>query len=205
MAKVTGPMMSLDASGSVAGTLVFSKWKGRNYVRQLVVPANPQSDRQRSFRGSMAGLVSSYQANTVTLKSNFATLAQQGNMSPFNAFTGFNQKRLSQNAYAANNPNPTNAAPANNASSLAATVAGKYVTLTWVDALDANAWQFAIYRKLTTAPTGIVNELEAVVRRGVARFEDGPLAAGTWQYVIAAVSIHGGRIAVSTPVSIIVV
>ena len=51
MAKVTGPLMSLDASGTVAKTATFSKWKGRNYVRQRVIPLNPQAAGQVSTRG----------------------------------------------------------------------------------------------------------------------------------------------------------
>lgn len=50
MAKVTGPLMSMDASGKFAGALVFSKWKGRPTVRQLVIPANPQSTNQTAQR-----------------------------------------------------------------------------------------------------------------------------------------------------------
>ena len=50
MAKVTGPLMSIDASGKFGGTIVFSKWKGRNVVRQLVVPANPNSAGQEAAR-----------------------------------------------------------------------------------------------------------------------------------------------------------
>lgn len=46
MAKVTGPLMSLDASGKFAGALVFGKWKGRPTVRQLVRPSNPMSTDQ---------------------------------------------------------------------------------------------------------------------------------------------------------------
>lgn len=46
MAKVTGPLMSMDASGAFAGTLVFTRWKGRPVVRQLVIPSNPRSTDQ---------------------------------------------------------------------------------------------------------------------------------------------------------------
>lgn len=53
MAKVTGPLMSLDASGGFAGTLVFGKWKGRNTVRQLVTPSNPQSTLQEAARNAV--------------------------------------------------------------------------------------------------------------------------------------------------------
>ena len=48
MAKVTGGLLSLSSSGSIADTLTFSKWKGRPYVRQRVVPANPQSTAQQT-------------------------------------------------------------------------------------------------------------------------------------------------------------
>lgn len=53
MAKVTSPLMSLDASGSIAGAITFSKWKGRNYVRQLVIPANPRTAGQQAARAAV--------------------------------------------------------------------------------------------------------------------------------------------------------
>lgn len=53
MAKVTGPLMSMDARGKFGGSLVFSAWKGRNVARQLVTPANPQSVNQTTARNAM--------------------------------------------------------------------------------------------------------------------------------------------------------
>ena len=50
MAKVTGPLHSDTASGTVASATVFSRWKGRPYVRQLVTPHNPKSDNQAEAR-----------------------------------------------------------------------------------------------------------------------------------------------------------
>ena len=50
MAKVIGPLMSLDASGTVAKTATFSKWKGRNYVRQRVIPVNRNTTGQQTVR-----------------------------------------------------------------------------------------------------------------------------------------------------------
>lgn len=50
MARVSGPLMSLDARNSFAGALVFTAWKGRNVVRQLVTPSNPQSADQATQR-----------------------------------------------------------------------------------------------------------------------------------------------------------
>jgi len=50
MARVSGPLLSLGASGQIAQTQVYSTWKGRPYVRRYVVPANPQSAEQTLTR-----------------------------------------------------------------------------------------------------------------------------------------------------------
>lgn len=50
MAKVTGPLLSLDASGSVASTMTFSRWKGVNYVRQRVIPTYTNTTLQVNAR-----------------------------------------------------------------------------------------------------------------------------------------------------------
>lgn len=50
MAKVNGPLMSMQASGKFAGTLVFANRIGQNVVRNLVTPANPQSAAQMTAR-----------------------------------------------------------------------------------------------------------------------------------------------------------
>lgn len=57
MAKVSAPFMSLDASGTIASTLTASKWKGRNYMRLRIIPANPSTAGQeetRSILGTLA-------------------------------------------------------------------------------------------------------------------------------------------------------
>ena len=53
MAKVTGPLFSVEASGGYAGVIVFAKWKGRQYVRQLVIPSNPQTAGQEAARNAV--------------------------------------------------------------------------------------------------------------------------------------------------------
>ncbi len=204
MAKVTAPLMSMDASGTVGGAIVFSKWKGRNYVRTHVTPSNPQTAAQTAVRSMFGGLVQAYQANVVAIQSAFADRAAQQSISAFNAFLGFNQKRAAQGYYPADSTTPTNVAPANNATALAATVNNRYVSLSWVDAADANAWLFGIYRKLGADPTGVKAELVGVVARGSQQFEDGPLDPGTWHYRIRAISKNGGATNVSAAVTAVV-
>lgn len=53
MAKVTSPLMSLSASGSFGGAMVFAANKGRNIVRQLVTPANPRTSGQVTVRNKL--------------------------------------------------------------------------------------------------------------------------------------------------------
>lgn len=53
MAKVTGPLMSMDASGKFGDALVFGKWKGRNVVRQYTKPSNPQTSLQTDTRNAL--------------------------------------------------------------------------------------------------------------------------------------------------------
>ena len=77
MAKVNGPLLSMDASGSVAGAMTFSKWKGRNYVRQLVIPSNPDTAGQQAVRSILGTLA---KACTSVLTS-YADVASVG--SPF--------------------------------------------------------------------------------------------------------------------------
>jgi hypothetical protein len=204
MAKVNGPLMSLEASGTIGGAITFGKNKGRNFVRVRTTPANPQTVAQTGVRANFAGLVALWKANTAALTTAFKPLADQTQISAFNAFIGFNQKRLSQNRGPANNTAPTEVAPTANATGLAGTAAGKYVSLTWVQSIDANAWESAIYRKLGATPTGLRTELIAIVPRGTQAYLDGPLVAGSWQYVIQAQSINGGKFAVSAPITVVV-
>lgn len=53
MAKTTAPLFSLEASGSVGKTIVYSRWHGRSYVRRRVIPLNPQSTDQVKVRNAM--------------------------------------------------------------------------------------------------------------------------------------------------------
>jgi hypothetical protein len=204
-AKVVAPLMSMDASGTIGKTLVFAKNKGTNYVRQFVIPSNPRTAAQTGVRSSFAGLVALWKAYQATIHSNFEVYAQSLNLSTFNAFTGFNQKRLSQDKYAANTPAPTEEAPSANVSATSATVNLKYIQVGWTDSVDADAWAVMIYRKLGAAPTGLNSELVAMVPRGTQLWNDGPLAAGTWNYAFRAVHVEGGGTAIGGAVNGVVI
>ena len=50
MAKVTGPLMSMSASGKFGGAMVFASRLGQNVARNLVTPANPMTIGQVTAR-----------------------------------------------------------------------------------------------------------------------------------------------------------
>lgn len=55
MAKVSGPLYSMSASGKIGNSMVFFGWKGLNVVRQWVVPANTMSVGQGDQRIMLGG------------------------------------------------------------------------------------------------------------------------------------------------------
>ena len=56
MAKVVMPLLSAEASGKIADTMVYFPWKGRNVVRRWVTPTNPRSAGQKKIRTMLAAV-----------------------------------------------------------------------------------------------------------------------------------------------------
>lgn len=56
MAKVYMPLLSAQASGKLAKSMVHFYWKGRNVVRQWVIPTNPRDVNQQIIRQKLAGM-----------------------------------------------------------------------------------------------------------------------------------------------------
>lgn len=93
MAKLKAPIFSFGASGALAEALVFAKWKGIDYARKYVVPANPQTASQVTQRGYMTEAVDEWHTVGAEALEGADKLAWDryagvlGPMSGFNAFT----------------------------------------------------------------------------------------------------------------------
>mgnify|MGYP001192828395 CR=1 FL=1 len=57
MALVDAPFFGFGATKSIGKVITFAKWKGKNYARQRVVPANPQTADQTTERNHFSDLV----------------------------------------------------------------------------------------------------------------------------------------------------
>jgi len=60
MARVTGPFLSVDASGTAYDLLTASIWKGRNYMRGFFRPTNPKTAAQKAVRQMLADAISAW-------------------------------------------------------------------------------------------------------------------------------------------------
>jgi hypothetical protein len=76
MAKVDGPLLSLDASGSIGGAMTFSKWKGVNYVRYKTKPTNPQTTAQTTQRTAFSTAVAAWHALTTEVQDTWTARAK---------------------------------------------------------------------------------------------------------------------------------
>ena len=90
MAIPTGPLLSFGASGTIAKTMVFSKWKGRPYVRRHVVPSNPQTNEQTKTRNAFSFTSNLWKSAPTLLRSPWDRFAQGQVLTGRNAFIGKN-------------------------------------------------------------------------------------------------------------------
>jgi hypothetical protein len=68
MAKVINPLLSGSASGQLGGMMTFDK---RGFVRQYVIPANPQTTAQMTQRNTLGDLQRELKDLGVTLRAEF--------------------------------------------------------------------------------------------------------------------------------------
>lgn len=68
MAKLTAPLMSLGATGTIGKSLTFSSWKGINTARQRVSPSNPNTTAQAAQRSLFADAVQFWRSFLIELQ-----------------------------------------------------------------------------------------------------------------------------------------
>jgi len=56
MAKVRGPILSINARGQIGKSQVYAQWRGVPYARSYVIPSNPNTVAQQQVRGTFSWL-----------------------------------------------------------------------------------------------------------------------------------------------------
>lgn len=90
MARVTGPLFSMSASGQLGKAIVFTEWKGRPVVRAYAIPANPRSQAQRYTRSMMTFLSKAWTNLSAAEQAGWDAGAASLSISPFNEYVRVN-------------------------------------------------------------------------------------------------------------------
>lgn len=77
MAKVVAPLLAFSASGTVAKTQVYASWRGIQYARRWLTPANPQSTEQTVTRNAFTWLNATWKVSPANFRQSW-TLAAKG-------------------------------------------------------------------------------------------------------------------------------
>jgi len=190
-AKLDGPLMSMGASGSIGGILTFGSNKGRNFVRQLVIPANPNTPAQQGVRSMMKFVGQEWAQLTAPNQATWEARAAQTNISPFNAFSSKAMDNWS-NGLAAQREDPAETAAAGAATAgLTDTVTERRALIEWTDSVTANQFGVIIYLSETTGFTAGRNNAVAVIDLGIEQWNTPTLAPSTWYYRTAPFNIAG--------------
>lgn len=204
MAKLDGPLMSMGASGSIGGILTFGSNKGRNFVRQLVIPANPKSPAQQGVRSMMKWVGQEWSQLSAPQKATWESRAAQTNISPFNAFSSKGMDNWS-NGGAPQRQDPAEVAAAGAAvTAIVDTVTERRATITWADSITANQFGVILYLSLTTGFTAGRNNAVAAIDLAVQSIITQSLDPGTYFYRLAPWNIEGEVGTLSTEGSFVI-
>lgn len=111
MARTTGPLFSMSAQGTVGDALTFQSWKGRNTTRQRPIPANPKTLPQQLAREGMKSLNLLWSVIDQTDRHTWAALAEQRQITAYNAFIGENLNRRAAGLWPISVPDPVETYP----------------------------------------------------------------------------------------------
>lgn len=194
MVKVTGPMMSMSASGTLGQTLTFARRGGTAYVRQHVIPHNPKTAPQTGNRAMWRFLSQNWAAIPQVDKDTWAALAASKSGQNFNAYMAKNQTDWKQfltpeQTY----PRSSTGTPGTVTLNQTQGSVGQTNGILQLS-VAADNWGAVIHRSATPAFTPSVSNCVLVILANAASvfsWVDTPVAAGTWHYQIALFTDEG--------------
>jgi len=192
MAGTKAPLFGLDASGTIAGSLVFSKWRGRTYVRRHAVPANPKSGLQVGVRSTMKFLTQGFKDLSAADKSAWDALAATDNITQLNAQVRDGISRARRNLGIRKRPDATAGVTPDAPTIDSVTAQPKTLVLAWTAGINSPEYAWIIYRSTTSGFNPDISNQIAVVKAGDSSYTDGGLKTGTtYYYKIRGVNDNG--------------
>lgn len=165
MARTKAPLFGLDASGSLADSVVFSRWKGRTYVRRHAIPANPRSGLQTGLRAVFTLITQDFKTLTTAQKTDWAKLAKADNITPLDAQVRDAQSRARINLGWRQDTTAVDPAVIDPPTALTATPLPKGLRFNWTrPALNQGDYCVALHLYTTAGATIDISNLRVVLR-----------------------------------------
>lgn len=185
MVKLTGPLFSMGASGTIGGTITYAKKGGTAYARQRVIPFNPKSAAQSGFRAMWQFLAQNWAGIATVPQNSWQALADSLSGQKFNAYMHANQKLWQQFT----TPHQTYPNPITGTVSTVTTntVIGQVgqVTGAFIPNVIGDNWGMSVHRSQTSGfATAVSNCVKVVLidTTGLKSWVDSPLEAGNYFY-----------------------
>lgn len=140
MAKTTAPLLSLSASGTLADTLTYSRWRGVRYVRQRVIPANPNTTAQAATRNVFTMLSTFFKFMGTLAVAPWTAFATGRPFLDRNAFMGQNTEALRSDADMTDLIGSPGAGGGPPPDSIAAAAGVGTITVTFVNPTPPTGW-----------------------------------------------------------------
>lgn len=180
MALVKAPLFGLDASGALGDSIVFSKWRGRSYVRILTQPANPRSGLQVGMRSVFKYITQSWAGLTAGLKTEWEAEATADNITGLNAQVRACQKLARRNIGWIEGPSESSGTTPDAITSLSGVAQPKTVVWSWTrPAGNKGDYTTAFYMATSTGFTADISNLVGVVDVAIVTLTTFKLTTGT--------------------------
>lgn len=99
MAKLKGPLLSLEAAGSLGDSLIYQTWRGRPYVRKLTNPRQAPTVDQAAIRTVVAICSRVWSRMPETYRADWASYMPNAKITDLNKMVGFNIDRCNTRQY----------------------------------------------------------------------------------------------------------
>jgi hypothetical protein len=94
VAKISAPLLSMGARGTIGKSVTFAKWRGIDYARQRVIPANPRTTAQQANRTRFAFLREMWKLAPAAVQAPWNAFAAGRPFTGMNKFVGENNRLL---------------------------------------------------------------------------------------------------------------
>lgn len=195
MALTKAPLFGLDASGTIAGSIVFSKWKGRTYVRRHAVPHNPRTGLQVGMRAGFKFVSQDFANLSPTIVDHWKTIADKTGITPLNAQIKAGQQNIRLGLGVIQDPTAAPGTTPNAPTGGAAAAEPKTLVLTWLHP-GANPGDYTtmVWMSTVTGFTPSTATLIAVIPQSDLTYTVRALETGTPYYFKVAETNTDGTI-----------